>query len=134
MRVMTVPRHKLPLFVALCAITGVHAQEGGGLNGPFPTEQSYLEEVRARSTYLDDRQAVGLVRNIELRVSDQVGDACWTSADAVQSRIRVEFERSGIPVYREPLAFRDQFSPGLNIAVVGYRIKGGGPCVANARM
>ena len=132
MRPKAILHQNVFLLVTLFVPTVFGAEPSGSLGGPFASEESYLAEVRAHSTLLDDRQAVGLVRNVELRVSDQVGDGCWTSADALQSRVRVEFERSGIPVYEEKLAFRDQFSPGLEVVVVGYRIQGGGPCVANA--
>lgn len=99
--------------------------------GPYPNEQAYITERFDNTTYVRPSKSIGLVRAVELSVSDQVADKCWTNHEAVKARLRVELERSNIAVYGEPLATPTAFTPVVELTVVGYRI-GSGPCIGTA--
>lgn len=99
--------------------------------GPYVDENAYISDVFANTTRIEANKAVGLIQAVELRVSDQVGDKCWTASDAVTARLRAEFERSDIAVYNEPL-LQSVFTPVARMAVIGYRI--GQTCIATIAM
>ncbi|MBB3544108.1 hypothetical protein [Rhizobium sp. BK399] len=101
--------------------------------GPYANEGEYLKERFDRTTSIQAQYAIGLIRAVELQVSDQVDDKCFTNASAISARIRAQLENAKIAVYGEPLAASLPFSPKLVVTVLGFKI-GDGPCVASAAM
>ena len=123
---------------ALTVLAGVVAavgQEPNFVTGPYATEQDYFKEVFASTTRISLEESVGLIRAVELEVSDQVDDGCWTNSSAVAARARAELEKAGIAVYTEPLAFNGPFSPALEITLVGFKSGGtNGLCAGYAKV
>jgi hypothetical protein len=101
--------------------------------GPYATEREYLDQRYDRTISIEPQYVVGLVRAVELEVSDQVDDKCFTNASAVSARIRAQLENAKIAVYTEPLAIPTPFSPKLIVTVLGFKVANG-PCVASASM
>lgn len=132
----TVMRDFTAYFVTLLSIllsSSAAAQTAPIQTGPYATEEEYQQERFNKTVLIGFEEALGLVRAVELQISDQVDGGCWTNADAVEARLRVELERSGIAVFDEPLAFRTATAPVLELVVLGYRVERSG-CVASARM
>lgn len=123
---------------ALSIFTGVVVavgQEPNFVTGPYATEQDYFNEVFASTTRISLEESVGLIRAVQLEVSDQVDGGCWTNSSAVAARARAELEKAGIAVYEEPLAFYGPFSPVLEIAVLGFKSGGNnGICAGYAKV
>lgn len=123
---------------ALYFLTGVvlaAAQEPNFRTGPYATEQEYFNEVFASTTRISIEESVGLIRAVELDVSDQVDGGCWTNGSAVAARVRAELEKAGIAVYEEPLAFYGPFSPTLEIVVLGFKSGGStGVCAGSVKV
>lgn len=123
----------LPLVASMLLPLSVAAQTAPISTGPYATEEDYQRERFDKTVLIGFEEALGLVRAVELQVSDQVDGGCWTNAEAVKARLRVELERSGIAVFDEPLAFRTATAPVLELVVLGYRIDKQG-CIATAQM
>jgi hypothetical protein len=122
----------LSVFAGVVAAVG---QEPNFVTGPYATEQDYFNEVFASTTRISLEESVGLIRAVELEVSDQVDGGCWTNSSAVAARVRAELEKAGIAVYEEPLAFYGPFSPSLRIAVLGFKSGGAnGICAGYAKV
>lgn len=101
--------------------------------GPFASEADYFDARSSKTVPISFDSALGLVRAVELQISDQVDGGCWLNAGAVRAKIRAELERSGIAVFEEPIAFRSPTSPVLELVVLGYRMSDVG-CVATASL
>ncbi|MET4689191.1 hypothetical protein [Sinorhizobium fredii] len=99
--------------------------------GPYANEEAYVKERYASTTYVNHGKSIGLIRAVELSISDQVAGKCWTNHDAIRARLRVELERSNIAVYVEPLAVPTAFNPVVDLTVVGFRLSNG-VCAATA--
>lgn len=117
--------------VVALGLTGNVASAQQFETGPYVDEQAYMSELYGNTTYVEARKAVGLIRAVELTISDQVGDKCWTNPDAIKARFRAELERSNIAVYAEPLAVPSAFTPVVDLTVVGFRMANG-VCAATA--
>ncbi|WP_112944486.1 MULTISPECIES: hypothetical protein [unclassified Rhizobium] len=122
------------IFSLLCLLASTSIVLGEEMaTGPYSSELEYLKDRFDRSTTISSDASVGLIRAVELVVSDQVDDKCFTNVGAVSARIRALLENAGIPVYSEPLASPLPFNPKLFVVVLGFRA-GNGPCVASAEM
>ena len=125
-------RTLLPFLAFIICAARVWAENSPMPTGPYDDESAYLQERYRRSLSISEKDAIGLIRMVELVVSDQVDNGCWTNSSGTTSRLRAELERSGIPVATEPLALHSAFTPMLYLAVVGYRTNG--LCVASAEI
>lgn len=126
---------QLALFLtaALALPPNAIAQAETYSTGPYKSEQDYLRAKYAKTTFVSQEEAIGLVRGVDLRVFDGIEDGCWTNMSGVSARIRVELERSSIPVYDEPLAYSTVFYPRLVLGTNGYRLPNG-TCVGSAEL
>lgn len=119
--------------VAILSVISASAVAEENATGPYKSEMDYLESRWDRTKSISSQDALGIVRAVELLISDQVDGGCWTNVSAVQARVRAELERSGIAVFSEPMAIYNALSPQVQIDVLGYRA-GDGLCVAHATM
>ncbi|MBY3516050.1 hypothetical protein HFN76_28125 [Rhizobium laguerreae] len=122
-------------LINICTIAGCAgmALAGEASTGPYANENEYLKERSDRTTFIDYQYAVGVVRAVELQVSDQVDDKCLTNTSALSARIRAQLENAGIAVYNEPFAASLPTNPRLMLSVLGFKV-GNGPCVASVTM
>ncbi|MGR9465915.1 hypothetical protein [Rhizobium leguminosarum] len=128
---------KLATVFGLITVCTIAAAAGMALaeeasTGPYANENEYLKERSDRTTFIDYQYAVGLIRAVELQVSDQVEDKCLTNASALSARIRAQLENAGIAVYNEPLATSLPVNPRLVLTILGFKV--GGACVASVSM
>ncbi len=113
--------------------SGPDAAAQSASTGAYDSERAYLDTRFANTVFIARNAAVGLIRGIELNVSDQVGDGCWTDVDSVKARIRAELERSSVAVYVEPIAFVHAFYPRLEFTAVGFKLPNN-VCVVSVSM
>ena len=89
--------------------------------------------ARSQDTqYILEEDTYGLITTVNIQVSDQVSDGCWTNASRVAAMMRLLFEQNGVVVKQEELAFAGVPGRVVFAVVVGYRTSGG-ICVANAQ-
>lgn len=81
--------------------------------------------------FISEEDALGLITTVNIEVSDQVSDGCWTNASRVAATLRLLFEQNDVVVELDPLAFFSVPARIVRATVVGYRI--GGICVGNAQ-
>ncbi len=91
----------------------------------FASETAYLNQRAQATETMSGAQALGLMRAVELVVSDQVNGSCWTNQSEVFHALRSELVMAGVTVYTEPLASYDALSPILRLSTIGYQAAGG---------
>jgi len=75
-------------------------------------------------------EALGLISTVNINVSDDVSDGCWTNASSIEAKLRLLFEQNEIIVEREELAFLTVAARLVFVVATGYRLNG--ICVASA--
>jgi hypothetical protein len=81
--------------------------------------------------FISQEDALGLITTVNVVVSDQVSDGCWTNANRVSAMIRLLFEQNGVVVEQEDLAFLTTAGRRVGVTVVGFRTSNG-VCAASA--
>lgn len=87
--------------------------------------------VSQDAEFISSEDALGLINTVNIFVSDEVSDGCWTNSRAIEAKMRLLFEQNGINVELEDLAFFTVHARFVYANAVGYRTNG--LCVGSAR-
>lgn len=90
---------------------------------------SLVPTLAEECTTIDYRNTAGLVRWANLKVSDSVEGGCWTNASSIESKLRLMFEQSDVPLIADV-----KTSSPFAVAVVAsaYGARRSGTCVVSA--
>ncbi|HAR50674.1 MAG TPA: hypothetical protein DCS45_02200 [Roseovarius nubinhibens] len=75
-------------------------------------------------------EALGLITTVNIDVSDEVSDRCWTNASSIEAKLRLLFEQNEIKVEKDELAFLVAAARSVSVRAWGYRT--GSVCVVGA--
>ena len=75
--------------------------------------------------YTDWEDKFGLVRNIKLRVDDEVSGNCWTNADTVKSNLKLKVVQNEFALVDYDPAFYTVSTVIMSVSILGYRTDSG---------
>ena len=79
---------------------------------------------------LSQSEALGLISIVNIDVSDDVSDGCWTNVSTVEAKMRLLFEQNDIEVEKDSLAFLMPAARSVSLSALGFR--NGMGCVVSA--